>query len=104
MVSPLRSVSHFALAGVVTATLAVAPQRAAAQESLIRDTEIEEILRKDSQDIFAAAGVESKNVEIFIIGTKELNAFAAPRVMGVTTGLIIESSNPNELQGVIAHE
>jgi predicted Zn-dependent protease len=43
-------------------------------------------------------------VQIVIIGSKEMNAFAAPRVMGVYTGLIMESKDPNELQGVLAHE
>jgi predicted Zn-dependent protease len=105
MVSPFRSVSHVVLAGAVALSLAATPRPAAAQgESLIRDTEIEEILRKDSEPILNAAGIDSKNVQILIIGTKELNAFAAPRVMGFTTGLIMESKDPNELQGVIAHE
>jgi predicted Zn-dependent protease len=84
-------------------SLAVAPSLANAQ-SLIRDTEIEEILFRDSAPILEAAGIDSKSVEILLIGSKELNAFAAPRVMGFYTGLILESDDPNELQGVIAHE
>jgi predicted Zn-dependent protease len=43
-------------------------------------------------------------VQIMLIGSKDLNAFAGPGVMAVFTGLILESKNPNELQGVIAHE
>jgi hypothetical protein len=42
--------------------------------------------------------------EFVVFESKELNAFAAPRVMGFNTGLILESDDPNELQGVIAHE
>ncbi|HEY0647211.1 M48 family metalloprotease [Phenylobacterium sp.] len=103
MNSPFRSVSRFAMAAVLAAGLAVAAGPAAAQ-SLIRDTEIEEILARDSEPILKAAGIDSKNVEIVLIGSKELNAFAGPRIMGFNTGLILESDNPNELQGVIAHE
>jgi predicted Zn-dependent protease len=103
MVSPPRSISRMASVVAVAASLALAPALANAQ-SLIRDTEIEEILFRDSAPILEAAGIDSKSVEILLIGSKELNAFAAPRVMGFYTGLILESDDPNELQGVIAHE
>lgn len=106
MVSPARSVSRLAMSFVLAATVAFGAKPAAAQESLslIRDTEIEEILAKDSEPILRAAGIDPQNVEIIIVGSKELNAFAAPRVMGFNTGLILEADTPNELQGVIAHE
>ena len=102
-ISPPRSISRMATAVALAASLAMAPSLANAQ-SLIRDTEIEEILFRDSAPILEAAGIDSKSVEILLIGSKELNAFAAPRVMGFYTGLILESDDPNELQGVIAHE
>lgn len=103
MASPFRSVSRFALAAAAAIGLAVSASPAAAQ-SLIRDTEIEEILLRDSEPILRAAGIDPSNVEILLVGSKELNAFAGPRVMGFNTGLILESDDPNELQGVIAHE
>jgi len=106
MVSPARSISRTALSLALAAGLALGPQRAAAQDSetLIRDTEIEEILHRDAEPILTAAGIDPTKVEIMIIGSKDLNAFAAPRVMGVNTGLILQTKNPNELQGVMAHE
>lgn len=106
MVSPARSLSKTALAAVtvLSLTLQAAPVRAEEGLSLIRDTEIEEILRKDSEPIFKAAGIDAKSINILLIGSKDLNAFAAPSTMGVFTGLILESENPNQLQGVIAHE
>jgi predicted Zn-dependent protease len=103
MVSPARPVARLALAASAALALALSASQAAAQ-MLIRDTEIEEILKKDSEPILNAAGIDPRNVEILIVGSKELNAFAGPRVMGFNTGLILESDNPNELQGVIAHE
>jgi predicted Zn-dependent protease len=103
MISPFRSVSRLALTAVAATGVALTAVPAAAQ-SLIRDTEIEEILAKDAEPILKAAGVDPKNVEIVIVGSKELNAFAGPRIMGFNTGLILEADDPNELQGVIAHE
>lgn len=103
MISPLRSVSRLALTAAAVTGLALTAAPASAQ-SLIRDTEIEEILARDSEPILKAAGIDPKNVEIVLVGSKELNAFAGPRVMGFNTGLILESDDPNELQGVIAHE
>lgn len=103
MNSPFRSVSRLALTAALAVGFAVAASPAAAQ-SLIRDTEIEEILARDAEPILKAAGIDAKSVEIVLIGSKELNAFAGPRVMGFNTGLILESDDPNELQGVIAHE
>jgi predicted Zn-dependent protease len=72
--------------------------------SLIRDTEIEETLKLDSEPLFKAAGVESGSIRILLLGSKDMNAFAGPGVMAVFTGLILETETPNELQGVIAHE
>lgn len=106
MASPLRSLSRAVAAATLAFTVALAPVTAQAQEglSLIRDTEIEAILLKDSDPIFRAAGIDPSRIDILLIGSKELNAFAAPGTMGVFTGLILESENPNQLQGVIAHE
>ena len=106
MLSPVRSVSRLALSAVVIAggLIASAGPASAQGESLIRDTEIEEILHRDADPILRAANIDPKNVQIVLIGSKDMNAFAAPRVMGVNTGLIVETKTPNELQGVMAHE
>lgn len=106
MVSPARSAPRIALSLAAIAGVLLAPVRASAQEamSLIRDTEIEEILHGDADPILRAASIDPKSVQIVIVGSKDMNAFAAPRVMGVNTGLILETKNPNELQGVMAHE
>lgn len=98
--------------GVAVATLSIlasgVPRVALAQDdgaSLIRDTEIEEILHHDADPIFAAAGLDPKNVRILIVGDRSLNAFATQGLqMGLNTGLILQTENPNQLRGVIAHE
>ncbi len=73
--------------------------------SLIRDTEIESILRRDADPIFVAAGLTPQNVKIQIVGDKDLNAFVTGgQQVFITTGLITQAKTPNELIGVIAHE
>ncbi len=106
MASPARSLSRLALTASVALSLIVhaAPARAQDGVSLIRDTEIEETLRKDSVPLFDAAGVDSKSIHILLIGSKDLQASAGPGQMAVYTGLILETENPNQLQGVMAHE
>ena len=110
MASPARSAAHLALAVTLTASLTLAPAVAAAQdvpgESLVRDTEIEDILHRDADPLFRAANIDPKRVQILIIAAdpRDINAFAAPGIMAVTIPLILQSDNPNELQGVMAHE
>jgi predicted Zn-dependent protease len=99
--------SRLALAAGMAASLVLQSTPVQAQTegmSLIRDTEIEEILHKDAEPLLAAAGFNPKDIRILIIGSKDLNAFASPKTMGVYTGLIMETKTPNELQGVMAHE
>ena len=91
-------------------SILAAGQSAQAQASgdeglaLIRDTEIEDILRQDAKPLFDAAGIDSKSIKIILVGSKDLQAFAGPGTMAVYTGLILETKVPNQLQGVMAHE
>ncbi len=72
---------------------------------LLRDTEIEEILHRQADPIFEAAGLNPKDVRILLVGDGSLNAFATQgQQVGLNTGLILEAATPNELNGVIAHE
>ncbi|MBS0360887.1 MAG: M48 family metalloprotease, partial [Proteobacteria bacterium] len=108
MASPTRSIFRTVLAGAIAASVVLRPGLAAAQftpaDTLIRDTEIEEILHRQSAPLFAAAGIDPKGIQIVLIGSKDVNAAAAPGVMMVTTALIMQADNPNQLQGVMAHE
>ncbi|MDO8294875.1 MAG: M48 family metalloprotease [Caulobacter sp.] len=106
MASPARSLPRLVLTATAALSLVLqaAPARAQEGVSLIRDTEIEETLRKDATPLFEAAGVDSKAIHILLIGSKDLQASAGPGQMAVYTGLILETENPNQLQGVMAHE
>jgi predicted Zn-dependent protease len=77
----------------------------ASAQSLIRDTEIEEILRKEADPVFKAAGLQPKDVKLHIVNDKELNAFVTQgQQMFLNTGFIQETASPNQLLGVVAHE
>src|SRR4051794_1571731 len=83
-----RSVLRMALAATVAVSMVIRPGIAAAQfapgDTLIRDTEIEDTLRKDATPLFQAAGINPKGIQIVLVGSKELNASAGPGVMMVT--------------------
>ncbi|WP_332654819.1 M48 family metalloprotease [Brevundimonas sp.] len=87
------------------ASLVLAAAAPAAAQSAIRDTEIESIIHEWSAPVFTGMGLEPSEVEILLINDADLNAFATRgRIMGLNTGLILRTRNPNELLGVIAHE
>ena len=92
------------VAGTAAAALMAAALPASAQ-SLIRDTEIEAIIYEWSSPTITAIGLNPDEVEILLVNDNSLNAFATRgRIMGLNTGLILETENPNQLLGVIAHE
>jgi predicted Zn-dependent protease len=99
-----RSASRLLTAAAVGFAALVAAGQASAQ-SLIRDTEIEGIIREWVDPVFVSMGLNPSDVEVLLVNDNELNAFATRgRIMGVNTGLILRTKNPNELLGVMAHE
>jgi len=103
-----RSVFRVALAACVAASMVLRPgsrrPSSARAKSLIRDTEIEEILHKDAAPIFQAAGIDPKGIQIILIGSKDFQRLRRAGGHGRLHGLILQTKNPNELQGVMAHE
>ncbi len=93
----------------LAACVAFAPLAAQAQTSqrdtIIRDTEIEALLRDYAEPIFAAAGVGSNAADIVLVKNPAFNAFVASgRRMVIYTGTLMQAKTPNEVIGVIAHE
>jgi predicted Zn-dependent protease len=78
------------------------PQRG---PNIIRDAEIEGLLRQYTKPIFKVAGINPGAVSVYIIADPTINAFVAggQRVF-IHTGLITRSDSPNEVIGVLAHE
>ncbi len=100
-----RSLVGLALTAVLAGTAAGARAQDEPGVSIIRDTEIEEILHQDADPIFKAAGLDPKAVQIHIVSDPQLNAFSAGgQQLFLNTGLILETKDPNELIGVMAHE
>ncbi len=93
------------LTGASTALVALAVAGHASAQSVIRDTEIEGVIREWSDPVFDAMGLVPSDVEVLLINDAELNAFATRgRIMGINTGLILRTKTPGELLGVMAHE
>lgn len=90
---------------LIVASLGVGLPNTAGAQSLVRDAEIEATLRHYSDPIFTAAGLVPKDVKIYLVGDRTLNAFVTNgQNVFLHTGLIMETATPNQLKGVIAHE
>jgi predicted Zn-dependent protease len=73
--------------------------------SIIRDAEVEGLLRLYSGPIFRAAGINARAARVVVIGAPGINAFVSggQRIF-VNSGLITRAARPNEVIGVLAHE
>ena len=93
---------------VTAAAITLTPMAASAQQGgmrLLRDAEIEQLLRDYTRPILRAAGMEKQNIQIVIINNASFNAFVADgRRIFVNHGALMQSQTPNQLIGVLAHE
>lgn len=71
---------------------------------VVRDAEIEALVRDYARPIFKAAGLANSGVNIVLVNDPSFNAFVAGRRMFINTGALLASETPNEIIGVIAHE
>ncbi len=79
--------------------------RPAAAQSILRDAETEALLRDASAPLIEASGLRPADVRMVLIHDDSINAFVAGgQIVYIHSGLITQSDNLNELQGVIAHE
>ena len=107
--NPTPTLAQRLVSLAVAAIVAVAPTLANAQENkgprLLRDTEIEQLLKEYTRPILRAAGLEKQNIQIVIINDGAFNAFVADgRRIFVNHGALMQSQTPNQLIGVLAHE
>lgn len=73
--------------------------------SLIRDAEIEDILKSYTDPLFEAAGLNPKSLHLYIINSKEVNAFAMGGArIAIHTGLLLKATSALQVIGVLAHE
>ncbi|WP_322516872.1 M48 family metalloprotease [Rhodopseudomonas palustris] len=106
-----RSQASRLVAIATAAALALAPVPGLAQAPqqkgppLLRDTEIENLLRDYTRPILRVAGLEKQNIRVAIINDPNFNAFVADgRRIFVNYGALMQSQTPNQLIGVLAHE
>lgn len=72
---------------------------------LIRDAEIENTIRTYATPLFETAGLNPRDVNIFIINDRAINAFVAGGMnMFFNTGFLLKTRSAGEVIGVIAHE
>ncbi len=106
----LATLKRIATVSAATAALCVnlgisAAPAAAQGLPLIRDTEIETLLKDYARPIFKAANVASQNITMRVIRAESFNAFVADgHNVFVNTGTLTQAKTPNEVIGVIAHE
>ena len=105
----LRSTIAFAraAAALLLAAAVVSASAAAAHAQnvpVVRDAEIEALVRDYARPIFKAAGLSKSGIDIILVNDRSFNAFVAGRRMFINTGALLQAETPNEIIGVIAHE
>ena len=97
------------LTAVAVGTAGIAPARA--QDSatrglpIIRDAEIEQLLRDYAQPVLRAAGLAKQNVRVVVLSERSFNAFVMDgRHIFINAGALFDAKTPNEVIGVFAHE
>ncbi|HEY8948542.1 MAG TPA: M48 family metalloprotease [Rhizomicrobium sp.] len=108
--------SFWNTAGFFSATavalLCALTQPAAAQSiDVVRDTEIERVLRSYEVPILKAAGIDPDTVHLYLVQDENINAFATQSPVGnaeedifVNTGTFMQLTKPNQIIGILAHE
>ena len=103
----LAAVTAFAVA---CGTIAPSTRPAQAQDAtrglpIIRDTEIEQLMRDYAQPILKAAGLAKQNVRVVVLNDRTFNAFVMDgRHIFINAGALFDAKTPNEVIGVLAHE
>lgn len=94
-----------ALLAAAALTWTPAARAQSAGPRLLRDAEIEQLLRDYTRPILRVAGLEKQNIQVVIINDASFNAFVADgRRIFVNYGALMQSQTPNQLIGVLAHE
>ncbi len=99
----MKKLACFALSfGIAASGLS---QSAQARATIIRDSEIEALMRSYTVPIFKAARLNPRSIKVVLVDDRAINAFVTGNNrMFIFTGLLLEAKTPNEVIGVIAHE
>lgn len=107
--------SRFRAAGVFVPTLLFAlglAHSASAQGiELVRDTEIERVLRQYEDPLLVAANIDPQTIKLYLVSDPEINAAATQSPIAsesediiVNTGTFLQLNSPNQIIGILAHE
>lgn len=100
----LLTAAAIAAAGVGPAVTPVQAQ-GAPKLPIIRDTEIENLLRDYATPILRVAGLAKQNIKVVILNERDFNAFVMDgRHIFINAGALFDAKTPNEIIGVLAHE
>jgi predicted Zn-dependent protease len=100
-----RAIALVTAAALIGAGVPARAERAGGGLPVVRDAEIEQLLREYTQPLLKAAGLAQQNVQIVILSDRSFNAFVADgRRIFVNAGAIMEAETPNQIIGVLAHE
>ena len=72
--------------------------------AIVRDAEIEQLLKDYAAPVLKAAGLGNSGIEIIIVNDPSFNAFVTGRRIFMYTGALMMTESPNEIIGVMAHE
>src|SRR5579884_1030854 len=107
----MRGIAIAAAIAVAATGIGPVPAPVRAQDSatrgmpIIRDTEIENLLRDYAAPILRAAGLAKQNVKVVILNDRSFNAFVMDgRHIFINAGALFDAKTPNEVIGVFAHE
>lgn len=101
----IRTIVIFVALAASLLVAAPAARAADGQLRLIRDAEIENIIRLYAAPVFKSAGVDPKAIKVHLIHDPRLNAFVAGGLnMFINTGLLIRTEHAGQVIGVMAHE
>lgn len=105
----MRSIAVAAAIAVSAAGIGPAATPAHAQGStklpIIRDTEIENLLKEYAAPILRAAGLSQQKVRVVILNDRAFNAFVMDgKHIFINAGALFDAKTPNEVIGVLAHE
>ncbi|HMK78125.1 MAG TPA: M48 family metalloprotease [Xanthobacteraceae bacterium] len=100
-----------AIAALTACALVMSQQPVAAQAPanaglpIIRDSEIEQLMRDYSAPILKVAGLAQQNVDVVLINSRVFNAFVMDgHHIFINVGALYDAKTPNEIIGVLAHE
>jgi predicted Zn-dependent protease len=101
----LITAAAVAFAGVGPAATPAHAQQAKRGLPVIRDTEIENLMRDYARPILKVAGLSKQNVRVVVLNDRVFNAFVMDgRHIFINAGALFDAKTPNEVIGVFAHE